>query len=283
MIDVFVIGAGPAGLSAAINAKISGRSVKVIGFPGNYLAKAHRVDNYLGFYGVNGQDMMNAFVDHATKLGVEIVNSTVLKILPIDDKFMINAGLDVFEAKTVILALGVLNEKQIQGEKELLGRGVSYCATCDGMLYRGKRAIVYGLTQSAAREANQLKNIGVDVSFVWNNSIGKGRLEDDIECIKGNITKVQADNTELKVDISGKQYHTDALFVLRSTIAPDSLLDGLESEKGYIKVDRNMTTNIKGVYAAGDCTGKPLQISKAVGEGLIAAQMASAYISSLNR
>lgn len=283
MIDVFVIGAGPAGLSAAINAKVTGKSVEIVGNPKNYLSKAPKIDNYLGLYAVNGKDMMQAFVEHARKLEIEIKKEMVLKILPMKDRFMINIGLDVVEARTIILALGVLNQKKIDGEDELLGRGVSYCATCDGMLYRGKEAVVWGLSEEAVNEANQLNDIGVNVTFVSNKDRNT-TLNDNITHIKSKVKRIESYDSRLKATLEDNTIiETDALFILRSTIAPDNLIDNLTLDNGYIKVDRNMSTNIRGVFAAGDCTGKPLQISKAVGEGLVAAQVAVHYIDKMNK
>lgn len=282
MIDVFVIGAGPAGLSAAINAKVSGKTVKVVGNPDNYLAKAEKIDNYLGLYDVSGKDMMTAFVEHAKKLDVEIVKDTVLKILPMGKSFMINIGLDVEETKTIILALGIVNQKKIDGEKELLGKGVSYCATCDGMLYRGKEVVVYGLNEESIEEANQLDDIGVKVIFVSPKK-RNANLKENIEYIQSSVNKIEQKDKRLNVYLKDNNICVDGIFILRPTIAPDMLIDNLEIEDGYIKVDRNMQTNINGLYAAGDCTGKPLQISKAVGEGLVAAQVAARYIDKINR
>lgn len=275
--DIAIIGAGPAGLSAAINAVTRGKTVRIFSNSENYLSKAERVDNYLGLYNINGRDMMNQFIKHAEAMNVKIENSKVVNILPFDDNFFVNVNGDIIEAKKVILSLGISKLKEIPGEARLLGNGVSYCATCDGMLYRGKTAIVWDQSHEALKEANYLNDIGVNIIFVSKKSRPE-ELNSKIEFIQGALNEVLGENKVENALIGDKTIKTDAIFMLRESVAPTALIDGLKTENGYISVDKNMETNIKGIYAAGDCTGKPLQISKAVSEGLIAAQAAAKEI-----
>lgn len=283
--DIIVVGAGPAGLSAAINGLTRGKTVRVLSNAESYLAKAERVDNYLGFHDINGHEMMKAFESHAKKMGIEVETGKVSNIFPMNDQFMVNFGNDILMAKTVVLATGVAKTKAIRGEQELLGKGVSYCATCDGMLYRGKKAVVYGQADDAVEEANYLREIGVLVTFVANQQRPES-LHEDIGFIRGSLAEIQG-----KDSVKGIQFkpagttekkqtslETDAVFILQNSIAPRALVAGLALENGYVAVDRRMATNIPGLYAAGDCTGIPLQISKAVGEGLVAAQQAAKHI-----
>ncbi len=275
--DIAIIGAGPAGLSAAINAVTRGKTVRIFSNNENYLSKAERVDNYLGLYNINGRDMMNQFIKHAEAMNVKIENSKVVNILPFDDNFFVNVNGDIIEAKKVILSLGISKLKEIPGEARLLGNGVSYCATCDGMLYRGKTAIVWDQSHEALKEANYLNDIGVHIIFVSKKSRPE-ELNSKIEFIQGALNEVLGENKVESALIGDKTIKTDAIFMLRESVAPTALIDGLKTENGYISVDKNMESNIKGIYAAGDCTGKPLQISKAVSEGLIAAQAAAKEI-----
>lgn len=275
--DIAIIGAGPAGLSAAINAVTRGKTVRIFSNSENYLSKAERVDNYLGLYNINGRDMMNQFIKHAEAMNVKIENRKVVNILPFDDNFFVNVNGDIIEAKKVILSLGISKLKEIPGEARLLGNGVSYCATCDGMLYRGKTAIVWDQSHEALKEANYLNDIGVNIIFVSKKSRPE-ELNSKIEFIQGVLNEVLGENKVESALIGDKTIKTDAIFMLRESVAPTALIDGLKTENGYISVDKNMETNIKGIYAAGDCTGKPLQISKAVSEGLIAAQAAAKEI-----
>lgn len=132
MLDCAVVGGGPAGLSAAINLHQRGKSVRVLGAAPGFLEKAERVDNYLGLPGLSGGGMLRAFADHAAQLGIRPEPGRVANILPMGDHFMLNFSGDILEARTVVLACGVAKAKPVEGETEFLGRGVSYCATCDG-------------------------------------------------------------------------------------------------------------------------------------------------------
>lgn len=276
MTDIAIIGAGPAGLSAAVNGVARGKTVRVLGHEGNYLEKAEQVDNYLGFYQVNGAQMMKIFLDHAKAMGVEPEYGKVANVLPLGDRFLLNFGGDILEAKTVIFAIGVAKAKELPGEKEFLGRGVSYCATCDGMLYRGKRAVVCGQADDLAEEANFLQDIGVQVTVVSRAPLPG--LSGDIPVVQASVQEILGGQTANGVLADGMALEADVVFLLRNSIAPSALMEGLKLRQGYIEVTPLMETNIPGCFACGDCTGAPLQVSKAVGEGLIAAQQAAKYI-----
>ncbi|MDD2494139.1 MAG: FAD-dependent oxidoreductase, partial [Tissierellia bacterium] len=265
--DIVIIGAGPAGLSAAINAVTRGKTIRIFSNNDNYLSKAERVDNHLGFYNISGKDMMNQFIEHAENMNVNIENKKAVNILPLGESFLVNINGEIIESKKVILAMGISKVKEIAGESNLLGMGVSYCATCDGMLYRNKKAIVWDLSHDALKEANYLKDIGVNVTFVSNKN-PSDELNPEIKYIKGTIKEIKGNNKVESILVDDKEIEAEAVFILREAVAPTALIDGLETENGFITVNRNMQTNIDGLYAAGDCTGKPLQISKAVSEGL---------------
>ncbi|MEL7649556.1 MAG: NAD(P)/FAD-dependent oxidoreductase [Sedimentibacter sp.] len=277
MVDIVVIGAGPAGLSAAVNAVTRGKSVRVFSNRDNYLSKAERVDNHLGFYNMSGKELMDKFRDHAEAMNIRVEEGKVVNILPMGESFMVNINGEIEEAKKVILSMGVSKVKEIPGEANLLGSGVSYCATCDGMLYRGKNAVVWDQSKDAVEEANYLQSIGVNVTFVSRNPHSE-ELSKDIQYVFGTLTQVIGDDVVKAVKAGEETIPTDAVFMLRDAVAPASLIDGLKMDGNFISVDRYMETNIDGVYAAGDITGKPLQLSKAVSEGLIAAQHAAVEI-----
>ena len=189
---------------------------------------------------------------------------------------MVAVGNEMFEAKRVILATGVHTPKAIPGEREHLGRGVSYCATCDGMLYRGKTAFVTGNADDLAHEAALLQKMGVKVTVV-----GKMRpqdLSEDIPFLKASQLAVE-DGTPLSLRADGQEYPCDAVFILRNEHAATTLVAGLETDGRFIAVNRQMRTNVSGIFAAGDCTGRPLQIAKAVSDGLIAAWSATESLS----
>lgn len=279
-LDIAVIGGGPAGLSAAINAVLRNKSVKIFTNALNYLQKAEKVDNYLGFYNISGQELMEKFVDHANKLNVSFEYGKVIDIMKYNDMFMINFNGKIINAKAVVLALGITKEKMLNNEEKLLGKGISYCATCDGALYKGKNIAVYGNADDIIEEANFLSSLGVNVNYITVKKDIKG-LNQNINVINGIISDIIGDNKLEGVIINDKYIKLDGLFLLRNSIAPNSIVKDLILEDGYIVVNRNMETNIKGIYACGDCTGNPLQISKATGEGLVAAQNAAKYIDKL--
>ena len=261
--DVLVIGGGPAGLSAAVNVRIRGRSVLVVSNPPeeNPLWRAERVDNYLGLPGRSGPELLTQMRRHAESAGVEFLTGKVLTSVRSGKLWYVSVGTEMYAASALVLAAGVARGKKFPGEAELLGRGVSYCATCDGMLYRGRPVAVLGYSDSARREADFLRDIGCSVTYF--DRPKDCRIEGDAQ-----VTTVVCD---------GERAAVDGVFLLRPTVAPTDLFPGLAVENGYVSVDRRMNTNLPGLFAAGDCTGGPLQVSKAVGEGLIAGQSAAAW------
>lgn len=261
--DVLVIGGGPAGLSAAVNARARGKTVLVVSNPmtDSPLWKAERVDNYLGLPGLTGPEMLTTFRKHAEEAGADFREGKILSAMPMGEEWFVTIGSDVEQAAALVLAAGVARGKKFPGEAEFLGRGVSYCATCDGMLYRGKDVAVAGYTDTARREAEFLESIGCRVTYLD----------------KPRELTISGEQKVTTVTTGDQMLNVDAVFLLRPTMAPTDLFPGLELEDGYVRVDRRMATNLPGVFAAGDCTGGPLQVSKAVGEGLIAGQSAAVY------
>lgn len=276
MLDCAVVGGGPAGLSAAVNLHQRGKTVQVLGAAPGYLEKAEKVDNYLGLPGCSGHEMLEAFAAHAKLLGVLPKPGRVANVMPFDGHFMINFDGSILEARTVILAGGVAKAKPVAGEAEFLGRGVSYCATCDGMLYRGKTVLVWGLASEAAQEANFLASIGCSVQFA--GAKRPPALNESIPFVQGSLQAVGGDSVVEWAQVAGKSLPVQGVFILRAAIAPDTLLPGLALENGFVTVDRSMATNLPGVFAAGDITGTPLQVAKAVGEGLIAGLSAAEFL-----
>ena len=196
--------------------------------------------------------------------------------MELDGVFYLTVGSDVYEGKKLILAGGVQRGQKYPGEAELLGSGVSYCATCDGMLYRKRPVVVVGRAKDAPLEANYLSQIGCQVTYVSpTEPVG---LDGHIPAVRANRLEILGEGSVTGVCANGAVIPCDGVFVLRESVAPNDLLPELAIEEGYIKVDRQMRTNLPGVYAAGDCTGKPLQIAKAVGEGLIAGEAAAEAI-----
>lgn len=267
--DVLVIGGGPAGLSAALNVRARGRSVLVVSNPleENPLWRAEKVDNYLGLPDMSGPELLRALRRHAERAGAEFRGGKALSAVRMGDVWYVGIGSDMENARAVVLAAGVARGKKFPGEAEFLGRGVSYCATCDGMLYRGKSVAVLGYSDTARREAEFLSGIGCSVTY----------FDRPRDCAITGSSRVEA------VTCGGETVPVEGVFLLRPTMAPTDLFPGLAVEDGYVTVDRNMATNLPGLFAAGDCTGGPLQVSKAAGEGLTAGQNAAVYAAALLR
>ena len=279
MIDIAIIGKGPAGWSCAMTARLRNLSAAVIA-PLNdtgLLRNAERIDNYPGLPQVSGQDMLDTFREQALALGAEEITGLVRQIQPMDDHFLLLVENEVQQARTVVLAMGAARPMLLKGEAELVGRGVSYCATCDGMFYRGKPVVVIGRAADAPEEANYLQGIGCQVTYVAPR-VRPAELLEEIPFYAAPRPAILGEDRVTGVQAGGELIPCDGVFILRETIAPARLIDGLEMEGTFIAVDRLMHTNIPGLFAAGDCTGKPLQVSKAVGEGLIAAQEAAKYV-----
>lgn len=284
MLDIAIIGAGPAGLSAAITGVIRNKKVKVFGNPPStsYIYKAECINNYLGMPGVTGEEMMTQYTQHAKALGVEIQEAKVIEIFPMGKTYMLNVENEFIEARTVILANGISKSNVLEGENEFLGRGVSYCATCDGPLYRGKGVVVIGDSAHAEEDANYLAEVCEKVYYVPLYKEIK-HLDERIEVkrvkpvrIIGEQIVAGLEHNEGTLDVSG-------VFIIKESIPTTKLLSGIELENKAIKVNRMMETNFPGVYAAGDCTGKPFQVAKAVGEGNIAVLQAVSYLNALDR
>lgn len=275
--DIIVLGSGPAGLSAAVTARGRNKSVLVIGnrWQDSPLARAERVDNYLGMPGITGMEMLEAFQRHAQEMGVEMVTGKVLSIMEWEG-FHLTVGSQLYQGSALILAPGVVRQAKFPGEETYLGRGVSYCATCDGMLYRNKPVAVVGRSKDAPHEAAYLKSIGCQVVYVAPKR--PDQLEENIPFIQAAKLAVKGEQTVTALEADGADIPVNGVFILREAVAPGDLLPGLTLEKGAIQVDRSMATSVPGVFAAGDATGAPLQVSKAVGEGLIAALSACEYL-----
>ena len=258
--DLLVVGAGPAGLSAAIYARARNKSVLVVSNDptASPLCKAHQIDNYPGIAHITGLQLVEDMLAQAREMGAEFRQGRVLTLMPLGDSVMASIGDQVEQATAVVLAPGVARAAALPGEEQLLGRGVSYCATCDGMFYRGKQVVVAGDAPDLAEETEYLRSIGCEVTSV--RLPGLHILGED------QVTGV--------CTAKGEEIPCQGVFLLRASIAPTQLAPGLELDGNYVKVNSFMATNLPGIYAAGDCTGQPLQLAKAVGQGQIAAHHA---------
>ncbi len=266
MADIIIIGGGPAGVSAALTAKNRGKNVFVVsnGAEESTLWKAHAITNYPGCNNMSGADILKSFLQQLDDAQIKVLPGRALNAMRMGELFGVSVGSDFFDTKTLILASGIVQQSAFAGETELLGRGVSYCATCDGMLYKGKKVAVIGLNSEAEAEAEFLRSIGCDVLY-FDKTFAKNY-------------KILGDGKVSGVEAEGRVFDVDGVFILRNTIAPGSFLNGIALDGTHIKTDRDMKTSIPGVFAAGDCSGKPYQLAKAVGEGNIAALSACEFI-----
>ena len=283
MYDCIIIGTGPAGLSAALNLKTYKKSFVWFGSKSlsDKVRKAEKITNYPGFPELTGQELFAHSEDHIQSAGLEITEKTVTNVMSAGNYYMVLADNEIYEAKTLILAMGVMTAKLLKGEDELLGRGVSYCATCDGMFYKDKEIAVLCNDPKYEHEVEYLADLAAKVTYF--------PLFSDSQVKKENVTiskdfPVEVNGIDRVTGLtlkSGEILSVDGVFCLRNAIALSKLIPELEIENGHIVVDRAQKTNLPGCFAAGDCTGRPYQYTKAVGEGNVAAHSCISYLAEI--
>lgn len=282
--DIAIIGSGPAGISAALNARIRNKSFIVFGSKeiSTKLALAPAINNYLGFSSIKGKDLLKNFQNHIKEMEIEIIEERVNNVYSMGDYFTLMVNQKMYEAKTVILATGIEYTRPLPGEEEFLGKGVGYCATCDAPLYRGKEVTIISYSKEGEEEANFVSELASNVNYIPMYK-GEMKLDSSINLVNERPKEIVGESKVSKVVLkSGEEINTDGVFLLKNAVPPTQLVPGLEIEDGHIKVDRLMRTNIKGCYAAGDCIGKPYQYIKSAGEGNIAALSAVNYLAENN-
>lgn len=279
--DIAIIGTGPAGVSAAITSKIRNKTVLLLGQKAltGKLVKAHRIDNYPGFPQVQGEDLAAAFSKHLEVMDIPITEDRITAVYAMGDFFGLQgASGEMYEARTVIIATGVVQAKTFPGEAEFLGSGVSYCATCDAPLYKGKTAAVIADSPNEEAEAAFLSEVCEKVLY-FPLYKEEPTLPEGVEVIKEAPKAIEAAGLGKKsVVTDGGSYTVNGVFVLRKAIAAGQLVPGLELDGAHVAVDRQMRTNIPGLFAAGDITGRPYQYVKSAGEGNVAALSAVDYL-----
>ena len=283
-IDIAIVGSGPAGISAALNAKIRNKTFKVFGTKeiSTKLVKAHQINNYLGFYGKSGKEIRDEFAKHLEAMDIEITEEKINNIYSMGDYFALMGSKNTYEATAVILATGVNFGKPLKGEEEYLGRGVGYCATCDAPLYKDKIVTIIAYNKHEESEANFLAQVASKVYYIpmYKEEV---EVDESIEIIKDTPVEIVGEQFVQKLILKNNEIETDGLFILRDSISPGQLVPGLELDKNHVQVDIKMTTNLKGCFAAGDIVGIPYQYIKAAGEGNIAALSAVSYLDELKR
>ena len=245
--DVIIIGGGAAATSAAMTLKNRGKTFAVVANKAETgsLYKAEKITNYPGLPPMSGAEMTELFRQQLIDTGATIIEGRALSVLPMNGTFGVTVGSDYYMACSIILTAGITREKLYPGEAEYLGRGA-----------------VVGGGEEAKQDADFLESIGCSVLRFEKN----GRYEIS-GGMKANLLK-----------FAGEEYPVDCVFIIKDTVSVTQLVPGLSYENGGILVDRRMATAVPGVFAAGDCTGKPLQLAKAVGEGNVAALSACDYL-----
>lgn len=276
--DIVIIGTGPAGLEAAITAKIRNKNILLLGSKKSSMKveKAHTVENYLGLPHISGADMQKAFLNHIEELGIEITEDQVVSVYNMGDYFMVQTKANYYEASSVILATGVTTAKPYPNEEKLLGKGVSYCATCDAPLYKGKTVAVIATNKEEEPEITFLKEYAEKVYyFPLYEDVSD---LDNIDIRKEKPQEIIGDNKIEKLKTDTNEYDIDGLFILRESVAPKQLVPGLEADGPHVKVNLDMSTNISGLFACGDIAGLPYQYIKSAGQGNVAALSAVKYL-----
>ena len=279
--DVIIVGSGPAGVSAAINVANRKRSVAVLAgqAPSGLIRKAHSIANYAGFIAASGEELAAAFMRHLGEYDVPVIGEKASKILPDADGFVVFSERAFYHAGAVVLATGVYREAEIEGEEELVGQGVSYCVTCDGRLFAGRRAAFVSYVPEGEEEASALaEDFGVEVTYLPLYQ-GDYRLPEGVRVLPGaRPTRLARVDGQMHVTLPGEDLQADAVFIYKNSVSPRTLLEGLASDGRHVTVGRRMETGVPGVFAAGDCTGEPYQTAKAVGEGQVAALEAVRFL-----
>lgn len=273
--DVIIIGAGPAGVSAGLYTKRANKKTLIIYNNESSLEKATKIENYYGFEnGISGEELYKKGIEQAKNLGINVKKEEVIKIDKIKDIFEVKTVNENYTAKNVVLATGnKKNKPDIKNIEKFDGKGVSYCAICDGFFYRGKDVVVIGNGNYAIAETNDLINIVNHVTILTNGKkIPEFRAENvDIEnrkavAIEGN------DNVEAVELDDGTKLKTDGVFVAQGAAGSTDFARkiGALVKNEKIVVNEKMQTTVEGLYACGDCIGGTLQVAKAVNDGMIA-------------
>lgn len=281
--DSAIIGTGPAGVSAALTLKANNKNFIWIGSKtySDKVGKAERIANYPGLPMVTGQQMNEVFSRQCEELGIEITDRMVTSVIDMGDHYAIMAGQDFYETNTIIFAIGINVVGTIKNEPELLGKGVSYCATCDGNLYKGKTIAVLSTSKRFEHEVKFLSDIASKVYFLPLYKDCAIQSE-NVVVLNERIVELKSEDDRLSAIVlkSGETIPVNGIFCLRDNVSLSTLLPELKTENGHITVNRAMETNLPGCFAAGDCTGRPYQYVKAAGEGNVAAHSVIAYLAS---
>ncbi len=292
--DVLIIGAGPAGLTAALYTARYGNSLIIVdqGAPGGQMLLMDEIENYPGVGKIKGFELAERMEKEAKDVGVEVLFEEISSIEKKDGKFISHGNDDDYISKAVLISSGASHRKLgAEGEDELVGRGVSYCATCDGPFFRGKSVVVVGGGDTALTDALYLSKIAKEVHLVHRRDEFRGqkilservrKCENITLHLKRNVKKILSENGKVSGVLldSGEEIRADGVFILVGVVPNSAFVSSLvETENGFIKTDGKMETSASGIFASGDVRTTPLrQVSSAVGDGAIASHAIDEYI-----
>lgn len=295
LVDVIIIGKGPSGISAALYTQRANLETIVIGREGSSLEKAEKIENYYGFEeAISGENLLSTGEKQAKRLGVQIVEEEVAAIAKFykEKYFKVSTIEGEYYSRAVLIATGQPNKKiELEGLKELEGRGVSYCTTCDGFFYKNMAVGLLGNSAYAVHEAMEMEAYTKDITLFTNGAELEvsGEMADKAGAYKINtrpILKLAGDEYLQEIHFKdGYSHKLDGLFVAFGSASSVDFAKklGVEVENNAIVVDQKQSTNIEGVYAAGDCTGGFKQIATAVGQGAVAGKNMIEFVRMLKK
>lgn len=273
--DVIIIGAGPAGISAGLYTQRANKKTLIIYNEKSSLEKANKIENYYGFpNGISGKELYQNGIMQAKNLGIELKKEEVIKIEKIKETFEVSTSNRKYISRNVILATGnKKNVPDIKGIKELEGKGISYCAICDGFFYRGKDVAVLGSGDYAISEVNDLLNVANKITILTNKKKAPDFRAENVKVETRGVIAVKGENQLESIELEdGTKLEVDGLFVAQGVAGSTDFARKLGAlvKDNKIVVSDKMETTIQGLYACGDCIGGIYQIAKAINEGMIA-------------
>ncbi len=280
MYDVIIIGAGPAGLSAAIYCARAKLKTLVLDSGESALKKARRIENYFGIENISGENLLELGKKQALKFGAEIREEEALEIIPSTDSYLVQTAKNEYRANYIILAVGAKRSKpEIKNLEKFENKGISYCAACDAFFFQGKKVGVIGYRDYAVKEALELLHHASAVYLLTNGnelrvSAGLEKHLENFEIIRKKITSLYGkERLEGVVFEDGEKLKVQGIFIALEPAAPLTLARklGVKVENGIIVTDKNQFTGIARIYACGDCANGERQVGVAVGEGIRAA------------
>lgn len=280
--DVIAVGLGPAACSAALYTAMGGYKTLLVGQAAGSLYKAEKIANFYGQAQIGGKELFEKGISRVKEVGAEVKYGQVVEITYDNGGFKVKSDTDEYFAKAVLLATGAArNKPKLGGLSQFDGKGVSWCAVCDGFFYRKKKVGVYGTGKFAMGEVKYLSGIGCDVTlFTDGRETDETWEKTEKRKIKTLYGGELVEGAELE---DGEKIPLSAMFIAEGVASSNDFakMIGLETDGNYIKIDARCATNCRGIFAAGDCTGGLLQVAKAVGEGAVAGVEIGKYLKTI--